>query len=176
LPLLHGRTFAAGRHLLEENESMRNIMSAAIGLALVTPVPHASREIDQDRSVITIQVGKTGWLSSLGDRHVIQAPIARGSIDQSEQPAIEFEVQSGQLKVLDQDLSAARRLEVQERMLGPAVLDAERYPNIAFHSTTIDVAGPQRWRVTGDLTLHGVTRTISGNVSASSDRMWDPQW
>jgi hypothetical protein len=165
----HGRVLAAEQPLLE-NESIRNIMSAAIGMTLIAPVPHVSREIDRDRSVITIQVDKTGWLSSFGDRHVIQAPIAHGSIAQSEQPAIEFEVESGQLKVLDQELSAARRLEVQDRMLGPAVLDADRYPNITFHSTAIKVAGPQRWHVTGNLTLHGVTHTVSGNVSLSSDR------
>ena len=32
------------------------------------------------------------------------------------------------------------------------------------------MAGPNRWRVTGDLTLHGVTRAVAVTVSASSDR------
>ena len=55
-------------------------------------------------------------------------------------------------------------------MLGSAVLDSARYPTITFHSTGIDEAGPNRWRVTGDLTLHGVTRTVAVTVSALSDR------
>jgi hypothetical protein len=146
------------------------VIAAMIGLLLVAPVPPTPREIDRERSVITIQVDKTGFLSSFGDRHLIQAPIAHGSINESGPPAIEFEVESRELRVLDRDLSNARRVEVQERMLGPAVLDAEQYPTIAFHSTAIDVDGPNRWRVTGDLTLHGVTRTVTGTVSASSDR------
>ena len=149
---------------------MRNILIAAIGLALVTPAPHASREIDRERSVITIQVDKTGWLSSFGDRHVIKAPIAHGSIDESEPLAVSFDVEAAQLRVIDGDLSPERRFEIQDRMLGPAVLDAAQYPTIAFHSTAIDVTGPGRWRVTGDLTLHGVTRQVEGTVSGSSDR------
>jgi polyisoprenoid-binding protein YceI len=148
---------------------MRNILSVPIGLALITYVPRAARDIDRDHSVITIQVDKAGWLSSFGDRHIIQAPIARGTIEDSDHPAIEFEVESSRLKVLDRDLSPARRLEVKDRMLGPAVLDAERYPTIAFHSTAIEVAGPFRWHVNGELTLHGVTHAVSGSVSASSD-------
>ena len=149
---------------------MRNIMSAVIGLTLLTEAPHASREIDCERSVITVQVDKSGFLSSFGDRHVIQAPIAHGSIDESEHPAIDFEVESSQLKVLDQNLSEARRLEVQDRMLGPAVLDARQYPTIAFRSTTIEATGPRRWNVTGDLTLHGVTHAVTATVTASTDR------
>jgi hypothetical protein len=67
----------------------------------VTPVAHAPPETDCDRSVITIHVDKSGWLSSFGDSHVIRASIAHGSIDPSEQPSIEFEVESSELKVLD---------------------------------------------------------------------------
>ena len=148
---------------------MRNFINAAIGLLLIGPGSATPHEIDRERSMITIQVDKTGWLPSLGDRHLIQAPIADGSITESGQPAIEFEIESRQLRVLDRDLSSARRLEVQDRMLGPAVLDTERYPTIAFRSTAIDVVGPHRWHVTGDLTLHGVTRAVAGTVSASSD-------
>ena len=149
---------------------MRAITSATIDAALVTPVSYVSGEIDTDRSVIVIHVDKSGWLSSFGDSHVIQASIAHGSINPFEQPSIEFEVESSQLKVLDPGLSAERRLEVQDRMLGPGVLDADRYPIIAFHSTAIEAAGPQRWRVTGDVTLHGITRPVSGDVSATADR------
>ena len=149
---------------------MRNLISTAIGLLVVAHAMVHGREIDRESSTITIQVDKSGWLASFGDRHVIRAPITHGSISESEQPAIEFEIESRQLRVVDPDLSNERRQEVQDRMLGSAVLDSERYPTITFHSTGIDVAGPNRWRVTGDLTLHGVTRAVAVTVSASSDR------
>jgi len=47
---------------------------------------------------------------------------------------------------------------VQARMLGPEVLDTQRYPDIAFVSTAIEPVNADRWQVTGDLTIHGETR------------------
>lgn len=149
---------------------MRNVMSSAIGLLLIAPVTSQSSEIDRERSTITIQVDKAGLLASFGDRHVIQAPITHGSIREAEQPAIEFEIESRGLKVVDPDLSSEKRLEVQDRMHGPSVLDAGRYPTITFHSTAIDVAGEKRWRVTGNLTVRGVTRSVVVTVSRPSEQ------
>ena len=45
-------------------------------------------------------------------------------------------------------------------MLGPEVLDAERHPEIAFRSTAAEPAGAGSWKVQGNLTLHGQTRTV----------------
>jgi polyisoprenoid-binding protein YceI len=39
-------------------------------------------------------------------------------------------------------------------------LDAEKYPQITFRSTRVDLTGPKSARITGDLTLHGVTRPV----------------
>lgn len=44
-------------------------------------------------------------------------------------------------------------------------LDVERYPAITFRSTQAEPAGEGRGRVTGELTLHGVTRTVTLDVS-----------
>jgi len=50
-------------------------------------------------------------------------------------------------------------------MVGPKVLDAERFPEIAFRSRAVSGhaagAGAYDLQVTGDLTLHGVTRTVT---------------
>jgi len=149
---------------------MRIVAGVMLGVALMASANTETREIDSEQSTITIQVDKVGWLSTLGDRHVIHAPIAHGSINESTRPAIEFQVDSKVLTVVDPNLSPAKRHEVQERMLGPDVLDTARYPAIVFRSTAIDAAGPNHWRVTGDLTLHGLTRSIVGDVSMQSGR------
>jgi polyisoprenoid-binding protein YceI len=141
-----------------------------LGVALMTVDRSDTREIDGERSAITIQVDKTGWFSSFGDRHVVQAPIAHGWINGSSRPAVEFQVDSKRLTVLDPNASIDTRREVQHRMLGPDVLDADRYPAIAFRSTTITAVDDNRWTVTGDLTLHGVTRSIAGAVSWQAGR------
>ena len=44
-------------------------------------------------------------------------------------------------------------------------LDTARYPAISFKSSHIQALAPGRGLVTGDLTLHGVTRSITVEVS-----------
>jgi polyisoprenoid-binding protein YceI len=52
-------------------------------------------------------------------------------------------------------------------MLGSEVLDAERYPDIVFKSSSADPAGAGAWTVHGTLTLHGNTRPVSIEVRES---------
>ncbi|WP_324790196.1 YceI family protein [Streptomyces sp. H51] len=42
----------------------------------------------------------------------------------------------------------------------PDFLDVEKYPEIAYRSTGLTAAGPDRWTVHGELTLHGVVRPV----------------
>jgi polyisoprenoid-binding protein YceI len=46
----------------------------------------------------------------------------------------------------------------------PDFFDVERYPGMTFRSTRIERAGEGRYRLTGALTLHGVTRPVSLEV------------
>lgn len=43
----------------------------------------------------------------------------------------------------------------------PDFLDATRYPTITFKSTRVEKSGENGLRVTGDLTVHGVTRPVT---------------
>ena len=43
----------------------------------------------------------------------------------------------------------------------PNFFDAEKFPTIQFKSTSVKAAGDKTLEVTGDLTLHGVTRPIT---------------
>ena len=42
--------------------------------------------------------------------------------------------------------------------------DAEKYPAMHFKSTSIKNAGKNKYKLTGDLTLHGVTKTVTMNL------------
>jgi polyisoprenoid-binding protein YceI len=44
-------------------------------------------------------------------------------------------------------------------------LDVENHPTITFHSTAIAKDGKDRYRVTGDLTIRGVTRSVTLDVN-----------
>lgn len=39
--------------------------------------------------------------------------------------------------------------------------DAEKYPTITFKSTKVTKAGKNKYKVTGDFTMHGVTKTVT---------------
>jgi polyisoprenoid-binding protein YceI len=43
--------------------------------------------------------------------------------------------------------------------------DAEKYPTITFKSTTVEKLSDEEYRVTGDLTMHGVTREVPLQVT-----------
>lgn len=116
--------------------------------------------IDVDRSRITIFVYKSGLFSAFADNHVVSARVASGSLSDSAPLSVAIVVKARDLNVVDPDLPAAKRAEVQARMLGPDVLDTATYGDITFTSTGVEPAGSAGWKVTGLLTLHGRSRTI----------------
>src|SRR5262249_37331704 len=77
-------------------------------------------------------------------------------------------VHSKDLEVIDPDLAADKRREVQTRMLGPEVLDVDAYPQITFASTAVQPNGADRWTVEGDLAIHGKTKRVSFDAARSS--------
>ncbi|MGH7925781.1 MAG: YceI family protein [Candidatus Binatus sp.] len=56
----------------------------------------------------------------------------------------------------------------------PDFLDVAKYPTITFKSTKVEAAGPNKWKVTGDLTLHGVTKPVVLDVEGSGAPITDP--
>ena len=56
----------------------------------------------------------------------------------------------------------------------PNFLDVAKYPSMTFKSTKIEAAGDGKWKVTGDLTLHGVTKQVVLDVSGPSPEIKDP--
>ncbi|HWQ08866.1 MAG TPA: YceI family protein [Holophaga sp.] len=45
--------------------------------------------------------------------------------------------------------------------------DVARFPNVTFHSVSVKPAGKDRFDVTGDFTLHGVTRRLTLPMAAT---------
>jgi polyisoprenoid-binding protein YceI len=131
-------------------------------------VAQSTRQVDPDRSKLTVHVGKAGMFSTFGHEHEIGAPVFSGTV-RGEQ-AIDFQVDPRQMKVLDADVSDKDRAQIQADMLGPKVLDAERYPEIKFRSTAIEADKQGVWQVRGDLTLHGQTHPIVVTVKQAGDR------
>ena len=138
-------------------------------LAAVPVFPQA-RPLDTARSSITIRVGRTGVFSFAGDNHLVRAPLASGSVNEAGKH-IEFKVQSKSLRVEDPGTAADKKAQIQQRMLGPDVLDSEHFPVIQFRSTSISGA-PGDLRAAGDLTLRGQTRPIEAKVQQIGKGHW----
>jgi polyisoprenoid-binding protein YceI len=47
----------------------------------------------------------------------------------------------------------------------PDFFDVEKYPSASFRSTKVEVAAGDRYRVTGDLAIHGVTKPVVLDVT-----------
>jgi len=53
----------------------------------------------------------------------------------------------------------------------PEFLDVAKYPTITFKSVKIEPDGDGKWKVTGNLTLHGVTKPVVLEVTGPSPEM-----
>ena len=51
----------------------------------------------------------------------------------------------------------------------PDFFDAAKYPTITFKSTKIEAAGDRRFKLHGDLTMHGVTKSVVLDVEATPE-------
>jgi polyisoprenoid-binding protein YceI len=120
-------------------------------------------------STITVHVHKSGLFSAFAHDHVITAPIASGSLD-AKAMTVQITVPTKQMKVADPDVSEKDRSEIQSDMLGPKVLDTDKYPEIRFQSSHVEKMGDQRYRVTGKLQLHGTSRELTFEVTGGPDR------
>jgi polyisoprenoid-binding protein YceI len=141
-----------------------------LGSAALSPIHAAAGPIDVRHSKLTVFVYKAGLFSAFADNHVISAPIASGTITTAPSPAIELVVNAAELVPLDPDLDPAKRADVRTRMLGVEVLDTARFPTIQFASTAIEPVGPDRWNVSGRLTIRGVTQAVTFPVVRSDGR------
>src|SRR5437660_2700444 len=144
---------------------MRSLFRLSVCLAASFLLASAaiSRTIDTAKSSMTVRVYKAGVFSAFGHNHEGASPSVAGSFDE-EKPAVELRVDARQLRVLDKDVSAKDRAEIQETMLGPKVLDSEKFPEILFRSSHVERLGDGKWVVEGSLTLHGQTRLIRVQV------------
>lgn len=138
--------------------------------------------IRPESSEISILVDKAGAFGCAGHVHHVAARGAsiRGEVRVvEEEPArssVRVEVDARQLQVTGEGEPQQDVPEVQ-RTMQTKVLEVERYPQILFESRRLEVvrrtADGARLRITGDLTLHGVTReqTLEADVRLAPDRV-----
>jgi len=71
--------------------------------------------------------------------------------------------------------SVDTRVEMRDNDLrSPRFFDVQKYSTITFHSKNVKVAGPGKLQITGDLTIHGVTKEVVLDVDGPTEPIKDP--
>jgi polyisoprenoid-binding protein YceI len=119
-------------------------------------------------------VPKAGFLSALAHNHNIGVRSFSGTVTVPAAGAsggtVQLEIDAQSLNVADQGISDKDRAEITNAM-HTAVLESAKYPRIMFKSVSISEVKAQggdsyNFTVSGDLTLHGVTKRIAVPVTA----------
>jgi polyisoprenoid-binding protein YceI len=72
--------------------------------------------------------------------------------------------------------SVETRVEMRDKDLRSSnFLDGEKYPTITFKSKHAEPAGPGKLKITGDLTIHGVTKEAVLDVDGPTPAVKDPR-
>lgn len=71
--------------------------------------------------------------------------------------------------------SVDTRVQMRDNDLrSPHFFDVQKYPTITFHSRQVKASGPGKLQITGDLTIHGVTKQVVLDVDGPSAPIKDP--
>jgi polyisoprenoid-binding protein YceI len=57
----------------------------------------------------------------------------------------------------------------------PEFFDVKRYPSMKFKSSSVAVVGPDKLKVTGDLTINAITRQVVLDIEGPTPPIRDPQ-
>lgn len=82
------------------------------------------------------------------------------------QSRIEVSIDASKVNTLDEQRDG--------HLKSPDFLDVARYPTITFKSRQFAPAGDGEWKITGDLTIHGVTKEVVLNAEGPTPEGKDP--
>jgi polyisoprenoid-binding protein YceI len=145
----------------------------AIFAASVTAQEPEALIIDPGQTTITLQVGRAGVFAFAGHDHEVVAPALQGRItlDRANisRSSVSVTFEAAALRVTGKGEPSEDVPEVQRVMLSDQVLDVKRHPTITFQSRQVSFvkqsANQMTLGITGDLTLHGVTRRLDVPVT-----------
>jgi polyisoprenoid-binding protein YceI len=75
---------------------------------------------------------------------------------------------------IDASTVDTREPDRDKHLMSPDFFDVAKYPTITFKSTRVEPAGPGKLKVTGDLTIRGVTKQAALEVTDPKPAIKDP--
>jgi polyisoprenoid-binding protein YceI len=163
----------------------------ALGFALPAGAATRTYVIDSSASAVQVHVGKSGVFGFAGHTHEVAAERFEGRVDADPddlaRSSVELSFEASGVKVSAQGEPEGDAPKVHEVMAGPKVLDVSRFPAIRFRSRQVAgrraADGAYELQVSGEISLHGVSRTVtvpvrvelSGTTLTASGRTALPQ-
>lgn len=81
----------------------------------------------------------------------------------------------GEVQATIDAASVDTRVEMRDNDLrSPNFLEVQKYPTITFKSKKVEPAGPGKLKVTGDLTIHGVSKEVVLDIDGPTPAIKDP--
>ena len=138
-------------------------MSLALGLLAQPPGPavaSANWRIDPVRTHIAFAIDAVGYPRTLGQFRQFAGRISV-DLNHPDKSSVAFHVQSQSVDVGSSPFD--------DYLRSVAFLDAARFPSIDFVSSSVEKVDDHTVRVTGELTLLGVTRPLSVDVAVQRE-------
>lgn len=136
------------------------------------PPPGGARyRIDAAKSRFIVRAFAGGFLSAFAHDHTIairdfdgEAAFTYGTVEPA---SLGMTIKAGSLEITDK-ISASDKQKIEGTMRDE-VLDVSKYPEITFKSAGVSATkageGQYQARISGELTLHGVTRPLTFNAA-----------
>ena len=137
----------------------------ALALLVAAPARAATWEIDPAHTAIQFSV-----------RHMMVSNVRghfgkfSGHVEGDESAPTKARIEAT-IETASIDTGNAKR---DDHLRSPDFLDAAKFPTITFKSTKIEQTDASTWKVTGDLTLHGVTRAVVLDLADVTKPIKDP--
>jgi len=144
---------------------IRRLLAAAISLCLVSPAFAACWALDPAHTSVQFSV-----------RHMMVSNVSgeftklSGTVNGDQSAATGATIEAS----IDASSISTREPKRDEHLKSADFLDVAKYPTITFKSKKIEAAGAGSFKVTGDLTLHGVTKEVVLDVADVTPSIKDP--
>jgi polyisoprenoid-binding protein YceI len=127
------------------------VVAGLLGAAVSAQAAPVTYKLDPDHTMVLFSWNHFGYSNPTAD-----LGLSDGTLVFDEQHPAQSSVQvTLPLARLDTHVPA-----LDEHLKKPDFLDAGKYPTVTFKSTAVQPLGGNKFKVTGNLTVHGVTRPV----------------
>lgn len=135
---------------------LRYALAVAALMATSSIASAAEYKLDTSHTYVGFEISHFGFSTTHGSFEDVKGKL---DFDQSKPEASKVDVK------IETDSLKTGFEKRDEHLLSPDFFDAKKYPEIKFKSTKVTVTGKDTGTLTGDLTLHGVTKPVTLDVT-----------